>query len=155
VPLMFGYTNYSRAGFRANRVKYTDIPSSHAGVAGSLLGGAGIAVSAAARHLEQAIAYAFWLDSAEVQEGVYYDAGGQPGNAVAWESERTNADSLDFFRGTRATLEGAYVRPRFVHYIELQNALSEAVNEALVGRMTDDRLRARLDEGVEEWLVQT
>ena len=155
VPLMFGYTNYSRAGFRTNRVKYTDIPSSHAGVAGSLLGGAGIAVSAAARHLEQAIAYAFWLDSAEVQEGVYYDAGGQPGNAVAWESERTNADSLDFFRGTRATLEGAYVRPRFVHYIELQNALSEAVNQALVGRMTDDRLRARLDEGVEEWLVQT
>jgi len=43
-----------------------------------------------------------------VQEGVYYDAGGQPGNAVAWESDRTNADSLDFFRGTRATLEGAY-----------------------------------------------
>ncbi len=155
VPLMFGYTNYSRAGFRANRVKYTDIPSSHAGVAGSLLGGAGIAVSAACRHLQQAIAYAFWLDSADVQEGVYYDAGGQPGNAVAWESERTNADSLDFFRGTRATLEGAYVRPRFVHYIELQNALSEAVNQALVGRMTDDRLRARLDEGVEEWLVQT
>ena len=155
VPLMFGYTNYSRAGFRANRIKYTNIPSSHTGLAGSLLGGAGIAVSAASRHLEQAIAYTFWLDSAEVQEGVYYDAGGQPGNAVAWESERTNADSLDFFRGTRATLEGAYVRPRFVHYIELQNALSEAVNEALVGRMTDDRLRARLDEGVEEWLVQT
>ena len=64
----------------------------------------------------------------QVQEGVYYDAGGQPGNAVAWESDRTNADSLDFFRGTRATLEGAYVRPRFVHYIELQNALSELVN---------------------------
>ena len=88
-----------------------------------------------------------------MQEGVYYDAGGQPGNAVAWESERTNADSLDFFRGTRATLEGAYVRPRFVEYIELQNALSELVNQALVGRLTDDQLRARLDEGVEQWLV--
>jgi len=93
------------------------------------------------------------MDSAEVQEGVYYDGGGQPGNALAWESDRTNADSLDFFRGTRATLEGAYVRPRFVHYIELQNALSEFVTEALVGRLTDDQLRARLDEGVEEWLV--
>ena len=98
---------------------------------GALLGGAGIAVSAHTRHPEQAIAYAFWLDCADVQEGVYYDAGGQPGNAVAWESDRTNADSLDFFRGTRATLEGAYVRPRFVHYIELQNALSEFVTEAL------------------------
>jgi multiple sugar transport system substrate-binding protein len=145
VPLMFGYTNYSRAGFRAHRLKYTDIPSSRAGVA----------VSARSLYQEQAIAFAFWLDSADVQEGVYYDAGGQPGNSVAWESDRTNADSLDFFRGTRATLEGAYVRPRFAHYIELQNALSEVVNEALVGRLTDDQLRARLDAGVEEWLVQS
>lgn len=153
VPLMFGYTNYSRAGFREHRVKYTDIPASRGGVGGALLGGAGIAVSAFTKHPEQAIAHAFWLDSAAVQEGVYYDAGGQPGNAVAWESDRTNADSLDFFRGTRATLEGAYVRPRFVHYIELQNSLSELVTEALLGGLTDDRLRARLDEGVEEWLV--
>ena len=79
--------------------RYIDIPTSRRGVSGSLLGGAGIAVSAASQHPEQAISHAFWLDSAEVQEGVYYDAGGQPGNAVAWESDRTNADSLDFFRG--------------------------------------------------------
>lgn len=153
VPLMFGYTNYSRAGFRPHRLRYTDIPASREGVRGSLLGGAGIAVSARTRHLEQAVDHAFWLDSAPVQEGVYYDAGGQPGNAVAWESDRTNADSLDFFRGTRATLEGAYVRPRFVHYIELQNALSEHVTAALLGRLTDDELRERLDAGVAEWLV--
>lgn len=153
VPLMFGYTNYSRAGFRAHRLRYIDIPASREGVRGSLLGGAGIAVSARTRHPEQAVDHAFWLDSAEVQEGVYYDAGGQPGNAVAWDSDRTNADSLDFFRGTRATLEGAYVRPRFVQYIELQNALSEHVTAALRGQLTDDALRERLDEGVQEWLV--
>lgn len=154
-PLMFGYTNYSRAGFRAHRLHYIDIPTSRNGVSGSLLGGAGIAVSARTKHVEQAIAHAFWLDSAEVQEGVYYDAGGQPGNASAWDSDRTNADSLDFFRGTRATLEGAYVRPRFAHYIELQNALSEFVTEAFVGRLTDEQLRTRLNEGVEEWLVHS
>ena len=153
VPLMFGYTNYSRAGFRAHRLRYIDIPASRKGVTGALLGGAGIAVSAMTKHPDAAIEHAFWLDSAQVQEGVYYDGGGQPGNAVAWESDRTNADSLDFFRGTRATLEGAYVRPRFVHYIELQNTLSEFVTDALLGRLTDDQLRGRLDEGVEEWLV--
>ncbi|MHC3000027.1 extracellular solute-binding protein [Microbacterium sp. HJ5] len=153
VPLMFGYTNYSRTGFRPHRVRYIDIPASREGVRGSLMGGAGIAVSARTRHPEQAVDHAFWLDSAEVQEGVYYDAGGQPGNAVAWESDRTNADSLDFFRGTRATLEGAYVRPRFVRYIELQNALSEHVTAALQSRLSDDRLRERLDEGVQQWLV--
>ncbi|RLK46575.1 extracellular solute-binding protein [Microbacterium telephonicum] len=154
-PLLFGYTNYSRGGFRPHRLRYIDIPASRRGVSGSLLGGAGIAVSARSRALPEAIDYAFWLDSAAVQEGVYYDGGGQPGNAVAWESERTNADSLDFFRGTRATLEGAYVRPRFARYIELQNALSEHVTDALVGRLTDDELRARLDEGVEQWLELT
>lgn len=152
-PLLFGYSNYSRAGFRPHRLTYTDIPASRAGVAGSLLGGAGIAVSAASKHRQEAIDYAFWLDSAAVQEGVYYDGGGQPGNAVAWESDRTNADSLDFFRGTRATLEGAYLRPRFVDYIDLQNDLSEHINAALRGRLTDDRLREILDAGVAERLV--
>ncbi|WP_066039754.1 extracellular solute-binding protein [Herbiconiux solani] len=151
-PLLFGYTNYSRAGFRPNRLRYSDIPASRLGVRGSLLGGAGIAVSAASEHLAEAVAHAFWLASAEVQEGVYYDGGGQPGNAVAWESDRTNADSLDFFRGTRATLEGAYLRPQHPRYIELQNELSEHVTAALLGELDDDDLRARLDEGVATWL---
>lgn len=154
VPLLFGYSNYSRAGFRAHRLKYIDMPASREGLRGSLLAGAGIAVSAFTRHPEQAVDHAFWLDSAAVQEGVYYDAGGQPGHTAAWDSDRTNRDSLDFFRGTRATLDGAYLRPRFARYIELQNALSEHVNEALCGGMDDERLRRRLDEGVEEWLEE-
>ncbi len=152
VPLMFGYTNYSRSGFRTARLKYVDIPTRGDGVGGSLLGGAGIAVSARTRHPQQCIDYAYWLASAAVQEGVYYDAGGQPGNAVAWDSDRTNEDSLDFFRGTRATLEGAYVRPRKVDYIQLQNELSPLVTDALQGRMTDQQLIARLDEGVATYL---
>lgn len=154
VPLMFGYTNYSRPGFREHRLKYVDIPASARGVRGAVLGGAGVAVSARTRHPDQAIAHAFWLASAEVQEGVYFDGGGQPGNAVAWESDRTNADSLDFFRGTRATLEGAYLRPRFVHYIELHNEISPLVTSALGGELTDEQLRERLDEGVGRWLVE-
>ena len=153
VPLMFGYTNYSRQGFRANRVKYIDIPSSARGCCRVASRGAGIAVSAASRHPEQAIDLRLLAGFRRGAGRRLFDAGGQPGNSFAWESDRTNAHSLDFFRGTRATLEGAYVRPRFVHYIELQNTLSELVNEALVGRLTDDRLRERLDEGVEEWLV--
>jgi multiple sugar transport system substrate-binding protein len=154
VPLLFGYTNYSRPGFRPRRLQYIDIPASDRGVHGSLLGGAGIAVSAHTRHLDEAITHAYWLASAPVQEGIYFDGGGQPGNAVAWENDRTNAETLDFFRGTRATLEGAYVRPRHPQYIDLQNALSPLVTEALRGKLTDDRLGERLDEGVQEWLVQ-
>jgi len=151
-PLLFGYTNYSRAGFRAHRLRYVDIPTRGDGVGGSLLGGAGIAVSSRTRHPDLAIDFAFWLDSAEVQEGVYYDGGGQPGNSVAWESDRTNADSLDFFRGTRATLEGAYVRPREISYIDLQNELSPLVTAALTGGLTDEQLIGHLDEGARTYL---
>lgn len=151
-PLMFGYTNYSRAGFRANRLAYIDIPSGVRGVSGSILGGAGIAVSAASTHRDEAIAHAFWLDSAAVQAGVYYDGGGQPGNAVAWGSDRTNADCLDFFRGTRHTLEGAYLRPRHPRYIELQDALSPLVTAALRGDLTDADLVSKLNDGVVTYL---
>ena len=153
-PLLFGYTNYSREGYRPNRVQYIDIPSSTRGVAGALLGGAGIAVASRSKVADAAIAHAFWLASGEVQESSYYDGGGQPGNAVAWESPRTNADSLNFFTGTRATLEGSYMRPRFATYIELQNAVSPLVTSALLDEITITELRERLDTGVAEWLVR-
>jgi multiple sugar transport system substrate-binding protein len=153
-PLLFGYTNYSRDGFRANRLRYVDIPSGPRGVAGSLLGGAGIAVSARTDSPAEAIEHAYWLASAPVQAGVYFDGGGQPGNSVAWEDARTNAATLDFFRGTRATLEGAFLRPRFAGYIELQDRLSPLVTQALAGELTDAQcarrmndLTARLTEG--------
>jgi multiple sugar transport system substrate-binding protein len=139
-PLLFGYTNYSRAGFRPHRLKYTDIPAGREGVSGSLLGGAGIAVSAHTSQLDEAVAYAFWLDSAATQEGVYFEGGGQPGNSAAWDSDRTNDLTLDFFRGTRATLEGAYLRPRHPGYIALQDELSPLVTAWLRRELSDVRL---------------
>ncbi|HEY1531549.1 MAG TPA: extracellular solute-binding protein [Galbitalea sp.] len=145
-PLLFGYTNYSREGFRTNRLRYVDIPTGPRGVAGSLLGGAGIAVSARSRHRPEARAHAFWLASATVQAGVYFDGGGQPGNAAAWEDDRTNAETLDFFRGTRATLEAAYLRPRTAVYIELQDRLSPLVTAALAGEIADADCVRRLND---------
>ena len=136
-PLLFGYTNYSRAGFRANRLRYTDIPAGARGVSGSLLGGAGIAVSDRTRHAAEAIEHAFWLASASVQAGAYFDGGGQPGNAVAWDDDRTNEVALDFFRATRATLEGAYLRPRSTGYIGLQDELAPIVTRTLAGELTE------------------
>jgi multiple sugar transport system substrate-binding protein len=87
-----------------------------------------------------------------VQAGVYYDGGGQPGNSVAWESDRTNADSLDFFRGTRATLDGAFLRPRHANYIELQDLLSPLVTRALAGDLSDRELIRQLNDNTERLL---
>ncbi|WP_406027632.1 extracellular solute-binding protein [Nocardioides sp. NBC_00850] len=152
-PLMYGYSNYSRAGFRPHRLKYVDMPSGPRGVAGSQLGGAGVAVSARSRDLDAARAYALWVASSEVQSGIYYDAGGQPGYASSWDDDRLNEDSWDFFRGTRATLEGAWVRPRTAGYLEFQDTVSPWVTEALAGRMTDAELVRRAGEIAERLLV--
>lgn len=153
-PLSYGYVNYSQAGFRPNRLRHVDIPLGPAGVAGSQLGGAGIAVSATASDLDAARAFAVWLASPGIQSGIYYDNGGQPGYAPAWDDDRINADSLDFFRGTRATLEGASVRPRFSSWPAFQNRASVWVNSTLRGEITDDELLRRCRTAAEELLTE-
>lgn len=142
-PLLYGYTNYSRAGFRPHRLRYVDIPAGPRGVAGSQLGGAGVAVSSRASDVDAARAYALWVASPQVQSGVYYDAGGQPGYASSWEDERLNADAWDFFRGTRRTLEEAWVRPRTAGFIEFQDTVSPWVTATLQGELTDEELVSR------------
>lgn len=144
-PLAFGYTNYSRVGFRPHRLAYTDMPSGPGGVAGSCLGGAGIAVSARSAHRAEAVDFAFWVASADVQRGVYYAAGGQPGNAVAWDDPAVNADCLDFFRSTRATLEQAWVRPRFDGWLEVQDEVGQLINRALRREIDDDACLRQAD----------
>lgn len=153
VPLTYGYVNYSRPAAGPRRLRHVDIPRGVRGVAGSQLGGAGIAVSASTRHPERAREFAIWLASTEVQSGLYYDSGGQPGYAPAWDDDRLNADSLDFFRGTRATLEGACVRPRYARWPEFQNRTGVWINQALRRKMTDNELLMRLRHAAEELLV--
>lgn len=148
-PLAFGYSNYSRMAYRRVRLAYTDIPSGSRGTSGSVLGGAGIAVSAHSAHLGQAQAFAVWVASSDAQCGVYFDAGGQPGNAQAWDDDGLNAQTLDFFRNTRATLEGALVRPREVGFIAFQDTVSPWVTEMLRGRISEDLLVSRMNDEAE------
>jgi multiple sugar transport system substrate-binding protein len=145
VPLAFGYVNYSRPGFRPQRLAYRDIPIGPKGTTGSCLGGAGIAVSAKRADKEAAIAYAFWLASAAVQRDGYYWGGGQPANALAWADPAINDDSLSFFAATRSTLEGASVRPRQPGWITLQGSVGDLVHAALSRTMSDEACLKALD----------
>ena len=90
-----------------------------------------------------------------VQSSAYFDGGGQPGNAEAWEDDRTNAETLDFFRGTRATLEGAYLRPRTATYIELQDRASPLVTAALAREITDAQCIRQLNDLTERLLEES
>lgn len=69
-----------------------------------------------------------------MQRGVYAASGGQPGHGDAWQDDKVNAAAHDFYRATRATLEGAWLRPRHDGYMTFQQAGSDRLNEGLRGR---------------------
>lgn len=134
-PLIYGYVSYSLSGFRANRLAFADIPAAGKnGPVGSALGGTGIAVSAFSKARQAAIDFTYWVASADIQRGPYAAAGGQPGHAAAWEDAGVNNATGDFYKATRATLEGAWVRPRHIGYMGFQQAASDRINEGLAGR---------------------
>ena len=147
-PILFGYSNYSRTTAPGDRVLFGDIPTQTGLPTGTTLGGAGIAISTACAHPAEAMAYATWITSAEVQTGLYVETGGQPGRLEAWTDDGVNAASGDFFRRTLATMEGAYVRPRVQGYQEFQGQASTIVVDYVIGGAS---LGATLDDLDELW----
>ena len=146
VPFTYGYVSYSLAGFRESRIAFADMPViGGRAPLGSAIGGTGIAVSAASRHIAEAEAFAFFVAGSEVQSGLYAEAGGQPGHADAWEAEAVNRPVLDFYRNTRRTLEGGWRRPRHDGYMTFQAEGAALLTEGLRQRITADRLLDGLD----------
>lgn len=146
MPYGYGYANYAIDGFRAHTLRFADIPAvGGLGPVGSTLGGTGIAVSAFSAAPEAAIAYAYWVASPDVQQGLYATAGGQPGNAAAWEADSVNAPTHDFYRDTRRTLELAYLRPRHNGYMAFQQAAADRLSECLQARASAATIIADLN----------
>lgn len=133
-PLIYGYVSYAQEGFRPARLAFADFPAAGgSGPIGSVLGGTGIAVSSRTSHRKEAVDFAYWISSADVQRGPYAAAGGQPGHAAAWSDDGVNRPVLDFYKATRATLDGAWVRPRFDGYMAFQHQASERIVFGLKG----------------------
>lgn len=135
MPYGYGYVSYALDGFRPGRLKFVDIPVLGSnGPVGSALGGTGIAVSAFSKERDAAIDYAYWVASREVQRTLYAQSGGQPGHAAAWEDDAVNERVDNFYRDTRRTLEGAWVRPRHNGYMTFQDAASKRLNNGLLSK---------------------
>lgn len=132
VPLMFGYSNYARSGFRPHLIHYTDIPTTHSEPAGGVLGGVGIAVSSRSIHKREAADYARYVASAECQRGLYFESDGQPGHRKAWRDQEVNRKSHGFFENTLQTLDLSYMRPRYVGYPEFQEKAAEILHSLLL-----------------------
>ncbi len=131
---MYGYTNYSRSGFRKHLIVYDDVPSFDGRARGSQLGGAGIAVSSQSNNPKLAAEIAYLLSSPQIQSTTYVAAGGQPGNLEAWKSSEANAITHNFFINTLRTLEGAWVRPRIYGWPEVQYASSQIIHKVLINK---------------------
>ncbi len=136
-PMLYGYVNYSREGFRKNRIKFDDMPSfdtsSKINCKGSQIGGTGLAISAFSKNIDVALDYAFWVASKDCQSSLFYFSGGQPGHLDAWKNNQINEDSLNFFLSTLKTMEMGWVRPRYNGYMYFQDVAGSIINDFLNG----------------------
>ena len=133
-PLLYGYSNYSRKGFRNSLINFTNIPSFNENknnCSGSQIGGTGLAISKNTKYLETALRYTFWVASELCQKDIYYKSGGQPGHLNAWQDENINHDCKNFFKNTLDTLEKSWLRPRYDGYMYYQDIAGTLVNNFL------------------------
>jgi multiple sugar transport system substrate-binding protein len=145
-PYLYGFSNYSRKDYRKNILFYGDVMNlSGKGPAGTHLGGTGIAISNTSKNKDLAIEYAYWISSADCQKNIYYNHGGQPGNAKAWEDKRINEETNDFFINTRLTLEKAWVRPRHNGYMKFQDESGNILNDYLRTNIKEEFVLEKLN----------
>jgi multiple sugar transport system substrate-binding protein len=144
-PYLYGFSNYSRQDFRANILIYTNvIDLSGKGSVGTHLGGTGIAVSAQSKNKNYAMDYAYWIAGSDCQKKTYYENGGQPGNAVAWEDQKINNETNSFFSNTRQTLDEAWVRPKHNGYMNFQDEGGNIINEYLQTSGDEEKIYEKL-----------
>src|SRR5690606_18713185 len=145
-PLVFGYVNYTRPTTGARPLAFADAPAMAAGGRpGSTLGGTGIGISRRAAVTPELLAHLRWLLGPEAQRGFIPDHDGQPSRRDAWHDDKVNAVWGDFYAATAATLEAAYVRPRYSGYIAFQTAASAYLREALQSRLAGATVAAELN----------
>lgn len=143
VPLTFGY---SRLTMESRPVlRWADAPAL-GGRIGSVLGGAGMAVSAASADPELAERFVEWYASGAVQHRIVPGAGGQPAVSSAWADPEIDARAGGFYGDTLATMRAAVRRPALPQWPAFSLAaglmLSAALTDGTPAATAVDRLRA-------------
>ena len=154
-PYTYGFSNYSRAGYRKNLLTYGNvIDLSNKGPHGTHLGGTGIAISNKSKQKELALEYSYWVAGSDCQQTIFYSNGGQPGNSDAWENNIINSETNNFFKNTRLTLNQAWVRPRHNGYMKFQDESGNIINEYLQSNVSEvqviEKLKLMYAESFEE-----
>jgi multiple sugar transport system substrate-binding protein len=134
VPLMFGYSNYARPGFRSRTLRFTNAPRGRGGRIGSVLGGVGLSLSAHSRVRAEAADLARTIAAPKTQCGLYFEAGGQPGHGAAWASQEVNRCIDGFFTAIHQTMQQAFMRPRVPGHRLFQVEAGELIHRFIWAR---------------------
>ncbi len=144
-PFAYGYSNYFRPGYADHLLQAGSLVTLDDGVpCCSTLGGTGLAISSQCEHKKLAVSYAQFVAAPACQKTLYFDAGGQPGHRAAWTDHEVNRRANNFFADTLATLDAAYLRPRFEGYIGFQEEAGRVVYRYLKEGGPESSVFARL-----------
>jgi multiple sugar transport system substrate-binding protein len=127
-PFAYGYSNYARTGYCPQPLAFGGLVAFRNQPLRSTLGGTGLAVSATTQQPGLALAFAQYVASAQHQRTIYVVSGGQPGHRSAWTDSMANQLTNGFFQSTLATLDSAYLRPRYNGYMHFQDAAALVVH---------------------------
>ncbi|ARM74683.1 extracellular solute-binding protein [Acidianus manzaensis] len=137
VPLTYGYYNYSRDGYRKNVIAFANIPSFSKLPYGSVLGGAGLAISKRNKYIEETLNFVKWFYNFDIQKK-YFSYLGQPADYRIWLDKETNAKCKDCYVNTINTILLAYVRPNFPGFVKLHVETGTVINKFLKGEITKE-----------------
>ncbi len=138
-PFAYGYSNYSRNGYAAKLLLYTDLVKHNGKRLRSTIGGTGLAVSAFSLHKQLAVEYAKQVVSAMCQSTFYLEHGGQPAHRSAWVNKNANILCNNYFTSVLPAMENGYVRPRYNGYLHFQDHAGLPIQQYLMngGNETD------------------
>jgi multiple sugar transport system substrate-binding protein len=145
-PFAYTYSNYSRDGFGAKHVRFSNPVSMDRDTPmRTVLGGTGIAISASCKDTALALEYSLFVAGQTCQRTLYGMCGGQPARRSAWNDSVLNQITDDFFLRTAASVETAYVRPRYPGYVGLQARAGEAIVEYCKQRGSTQKTLEQMD----------
>jgi multiple sugar transport system substrate-binding protein len=141
-PLAFAYINYATGNKKA-LLRFAEIP----GRTQSILGGAGMAVSASSKHIPEAVDYLKWICDPQYQADHYMYEGGQPGQLSAWTNQKNIEHSGDFLSAVLPIMNSAYMRPRLPLWPSYQEMVGDLIHEYLAKNSDPVPLMEKLNNG--------
>jgi multiple sugar transport system substrate-binding protein len=142
-PAVYCYATYAEADNR-RPLAFANLPGLlHPSPSGSTIGGTGIGVSARTTNSQAALAYVRYLMDAGVQRA-FAAHHGQPAHIEAWRDEALDRRFGGCFGNTLATMEQAWIRPRYAGYLRFQAAAGDLIEAHLRGGIGEGALLDRL-----------